>query len=154
MKPQIVESGFHNADLAASTTRTKTQEQQRQWYLRNAEKKKRYAKERYAANRAAIIEKAKEYRISKPHVTLASRLKCEYGISIQAYEAMLSDQNHCCAICSLKLDSESKASTPHVDHCHKTGRVRGILCSKCNASLGHIEKDGFLDAALSYLEKK
>lgn len=145
MKPQIVTMDDRKAKARA---------QQRDWYVRNAEKKKAYARAWYAANREVGIANAQEYRKKKPHVTLASRLRCQYGLTLTEYNSMQEKQNYSCAICGLLLDSRTKISTPHVDHCHTTGMVRGILCAKCNTSLGYLERPGFLPAALAYLEKK
>ena len=61
---------------------------------------------------------------------------------------MMVEQNACCAICKEFMQS------PHIDHCHKTGKVRGLLCQTCNSGLGmfHDQPDQ-LRAAAEYLEK-
>lgn len=61
-------------------------------------------------------------------------LKRKFGISLIEYNDMLSKQNNSCAIC-LKDRSLFKRRF-NVDHCHKTGQVRGLLCSPCNTSIG------------------
>lgn len=61
-------------------------------------------------------------------------LKKLYGISVEQFTEMLTRQNGVCKICH-KPESKKK-NRLHVDHCHTTGRVRGLLCSKCNAMLG------------------
>lgn len=66
-----------------------------------------------------------------------SRLKKKYGITIDDYEAMLRKQNGCCAICERKPGKRSL----HVDHCHDTGRVRGLLCFRCNFGLSWFNED-------------
>lgn len=53
---------------------------------------------------------------------------------------MLDAQGGGCAICG-ERNPKGKHSGFHVDHCHKTGRVRGILCHGCNVSLGHFKDD-------------
>ena len=128
-------------------------EQQRRWYLKNAEKKKAYVKERYRNNREDRIEWSKNYRKRKPEVTLASRLRCNYGLSVEKYEEMILSQDNKCAICGVGFNSEKRNTKPHVDHCHKTEKIRGILCHVCNMSIGHIERDGFLEKALFYINK-
>jgi Recombination endonuclease VII len=77
------------------------------------------------------------------------RLRCVYGISLEEYDAMLDSQGGVCAICKKKPD-EGKAL--FVDHCHVTGRVRGLLCGKCNSVLafGNDNPD-ILRAAIAYL---
>jgi hypothetical protein len=67
------------------------------------------------------------------------KIEIKYGISPEEYLKMHSDQNGCCAICGIhesKLDKRL-----HTDHCHTTGMVRGLLCNKCNTSLGQFESD-------------
>jgi hypothetical protein len=62
----------------------------------------------------------------------ASYLKTRYGITIEDFNRLLEQQNHTCAICERPFDR-----TPHVDHCHLTRWVRGLLCHRCNPGLGH-----------------
>lgn len=147
MKPQLI------TEEAEVKKRRHNPEQQRLWYLKNAEKKKEYVKKRYLENRENRISWAKEYRIRRPEVTLASRLKCNYGISVEQYNSMLYFQGNKCAICEIPFSTDKRNTKPHVDHCHKNGTVRGILCHVCNMSIGHIEKDGFLEKALIYLKQ-
>ena len=61
---------------------------------------------------------------------------------------MLAEQEGGCAICG----EPPKTSALHVDHCHDTGRVRGLLCFRCNSALGNFREDpAILTAALDYL---
>jgi len=77
------------------------------------------------------------------------RLKRKYGISLEEYERLLARQGGACAICRRTSDRMLC-----VDHCHKTGRVRGLLCHKCNAGLGCYDDDpSFLRMAAAYLER-
>lgn len=64
------------------------------------------------------------------------RLRHRYGITIEQYDFMLQAQGGVCKIC-LQEDPKGRLA---VDHCHKTGRVRGLLCRICNNQLGVIEK--------------
>ena len=61
-------------------------------------------------------------------------LQRKYGIGIPDYERILAEQGGCCALCG-KTKSMG-AGVFHVDHCHDTGRIRGLLCYPCNYSLG------------------
>lgn len=79
-----------------------------------------------------------------------SRYKRYYGISLDEREAMLAQQGHKCKICRVSLVTISRNT--HIDHCHKTGKVRGILCSQCNKALGLFKDDPHLvGKALMYL---
>lgn len=79
--------------------------------------------------------------------TRNSRIRA-YGISPERYREMLEEQGNRCAICR-----EGNKRAMSIDHNHKTGKVRGLLCDVCNMSLGHIERDGFLEKALEYIAK-
>lgn len=61
-------------------------------------------------------------------------LRKKYGISYAIYEGILFSQENKCYICrrKLKLTGKNTTMTPQVDHCHTTGKVRGILCRVCN----------------------
>lgn len=58
-------------------------------------------------------------------------LKRKYGISLKKYNSMLRAQKHCCAICGKHQCDEKRNFC--VDHCHRTGMVRGLLCLYCNS---------------------
>ena len=72
------------------------------------------------------------------------QLKCRYGITVEQYDAMLKEQSGGCAVCSAKSAYKNKSAILHVDHCHVTGRVRGLLCSNCNTAIGRFEEIGVL----------
>jgi len=76
-------------------------------------------------------------------------LKTKYGLSEDQYAELLSDQGGVCAIC--KTDAPGgRYGTFHVDHCHKTGIVRGILCHNCNVTLGKMGDS--VDGVMKYLD--
>ncbi len=71
----------------------------------------------------------------------------KYGITPEVYETMLIEQRGVCAICG-GVDSRKLA----VDHCHSTGRVRGLLCGTCNRGLGNFrDSTELLERAKGYL---
>ena len=79
-----------------------------------------------------------------------------YGITMDAYNDMLKKQNGCCAIC-LGDDPKSPARVNHwyVDHCHTTGKVRGLLCNACNRALGNFgDSIENLERAILYLKNQ
>jgi len=78
-----------------------------------------------------------------------------YGISLDEYNRLLEEQNHQCAICKQSgfvMKEEHKAKLM-VDHCHQSGRVRGLLCHNCNRALGLLQdsRQNLLNA-VEYLE--
>lgn len=60
---------------------------------------------------------------------------------------MLEEQGNRCAICN----EASTKRAMSIDHDHKTGKVRGLLCDSCNLSLGHLEREMFVEKAMRYL---
>jgi Recombination endonuclease VII len=103
---------------------------------RNAARRERYANDaKYRERRAAAAREKYasdgEYRERCKTLDRARHLKRKYGISIEEYTRLLHQQNHACAICERPFDR-----TPHIDHCHLTHWVRGLLCLKCNMGLG------------------
>ncbi|MEU7039883.1 endonuclease VII domain-containing protein [Streptomyces varsoviensis] len=76
----------------------------------------------------------------------ASHLKRSYGITEAQRDEMIASQMNICVICLA-------APAAHVDHCHQTGRVRGVLCFNCNSAIGKLGDDpGTLRRAIAYLE--
>jgi hypothetical protein len=74
-------------------------------------------------------------------------LKKKYNLTVEQYESMLAAQNECCAICGQKTDG-----VLHVDHDHKTGKVRGLLCRYCNQGIGFLQDNvSVLEKAIKYL---
>lgn len=93
-----------------------------------------------------------------------SHLNNKYGITLSDYNSLLTKQNGTCAICKLPetrvvrnaptIRGSNKPSNLPVDHDHKTGRIRGLLCTKCNLALGYFQDDvALLRSAVEYLTK-
>ncbi len=75
----------------------------------------------------------------------------KYGVTLADYEAMLAAQNGKCAICQTTPETQ-RYGVFHVDHCHATGKVRGLLCRGCNNILGVVKDDPeALRRAIAYL---
>lgn len=73
-----------------------------------------------------------------------------YGIDTEVRERMERDQDHKCAICSDYFEDSRKL---HIDHCHSSGKVRGLLCSQCNQAIGLMKDDrNILLSAIAYLD--
>ena len=95
---------------------------------------------------------AREYR--RTGARRETYLKWKYGISPDEYEKRLASQGGGCAICGLTAEEESHYTVLPVDHCHKTGVVRGLLCANCNRALGLLADDPErMLAAAHYLQE-
>lgn len=111
------------------------------------ERCKKYRQE----HREKAREYAQEYARKYPERIRKQWLKYKYGLTPKQHLQMYADQNGCCAIC--------KRTVPYdrifIDHNHKTGKVRGLLCQKCNAALGMInEKIRILKSMIRYIENE
>jgi hypothetical protein len=99
---------------------------------------------RYLKNRKWAGENKEVHRKS----TLNTRRKLEYGVSPEQFDLLLKNQENLCAICKIAIDH-----TSHLDHCHNTGKVRGVLCPNCNKGLGLFSDDIHkLYSAIKYLD--
>ncbi len=75
-----------------------------------------------------------------------------HGITMAQYDAMLEKQGGVCKICG--TNTPGGRGRYHVDHCHKTGKIRGLLCNRCNIGLGQFKDNSkILTAAAHYLNE-
>ena len=70
-----------------------------------------------------------------PSVYQNNHLKRNYGITLNEYNQMLTEQNNQCAVCHT-TDPGGKHGKFVIDHCHSTNKIRGVLCNNCNTALG------------------
>ena len=119
--------------------RIKLNEKMQEWREKNRERFRLYMRDYCRKNRDKINENQK-----------TTRIKRLYGITLEQFETLLKNQGGGCAICG----KEKKKYRLAIDHDHKTGRVRGILCSPCNRALGILGDsiDG-LQKATQYLNQ-
>ncbi len=108
-----------------------------------------YDKKRYLKFRKELLAKRKEYRYKHPKKVRNTKLKTKYGITLKDYYKLKRNQSNKCVIC------RQRKKKLVVDHCHKTNKVRGLLCVKCNTYLGYIQEDiSTLKSAIKYLQKE
>lgn len=85
-------------------------------------------------------------------VAQKNHLRRKYNLSLEEYTSKLEKQHHCCALCG-KTQKEEKSALC-VDHDHKTGQIRDLLCRVCNRALGLFKDDPqLLKKAAEYLER-
>lgn len=104
------------------------------------------------ANRERLAEYKRQYRQSHPEQNARVARKCLYGLTEGRYLRLLEEQEDGCAICG-RIPGPGEAL--HVDHCHSTGEVRGLLCLNCNHAIGKMgDSPDRLREAADYLEGK
>lgn len=82
------------------------------------------------------------------------KLREAFNMSLQDYDNLLKAQNKGCAICGREDSGSVSSPWLHVDHCHATQKIRGLLCVSCNNGLGRFRDDPVkLRAAADYIEK-
>lgn len=142
---------------------------QREWYAKNSEKliaktkawrernpdKVRVVEQKRSSDpekRAQRATRMRAWAKRNPDKVRNQKLKAAYGITLEQYNELLAKQNGMCAICG-SPPGDGRSKYLHVDHCHLTKKVRGLLCGNCNQGLGRFEHDvGVLSEAIRYLQ--
>ena len=143
--------------------REKKNKKQREYYQKNKKKISEQNKiKRGGENKELYNENQKLYRQNNPEKVTNYRLKSNYNITLYEYNEIFNNQDGRCLICNIELvhrldnlksyPSESILSGV-IDHDHETGKIRGILCNKCNMGIGLLKHDtSILLSAVKYLE--
>jgi hypothetical protein len=95
--------------------------------------------------------RAKRYRESNPETVKNTILKRKFGITLEQYKEMLLSQDNKCALCGTSEPGRGNLYF-QVDHCHKTMRIRKLLCTTCNVALGAAYDDpNLLEKMAAYI---
>lgn len=125
---------------------------------------RKFAKEYYARNPGLVGKKAKEWRLANADRIKSYRaanrqkhyrqeLVRKYKVSVGWFDSQMERQKGKCLGCGIALSWSTKQTTPHVDHCHKSSIVRGILCNRCNSVIGLCgDSPSLLTALAEYLK--
>ena len=123
---------------------------------------KKYHAKWYAEHKEKRLKQIATYTAGKPKEWIQAKgrkchLKRRYNITPQEYETKLASQDYKCALCGKDASDNKrggKLDPLHVDHCHKSGNLRDLLCYSCNSGLGQF-KDSIetLQKAIDYLHK-
>lgn len=98
----------------------------------------------YTDNKEVILARQRDQRAGQGH-----RRRHLFGLTPEDVKALIAAQDGCCAICRTPLPFEKFC----VDHCHTTGKIRGMLCNGCNVGLGMFrDRPELLSKAISYLK--
>lgn len=123
--------------------------------------KKREKRGFYSYCKECANKRTKKYQLDNPEkckiMYSKINLKKLYGLTIEDVERILKNQNYKCAICGREIFLHGayvdKSKIARVDHDHKTGKVRGLLCNECNRGIGFLKDNPMLLAnAIKYLE--
>jgi hypothetical protein len=102
----------------------------------------------------AFIARHPELKEKRQLENRKAQFKRKYNITLDFYNSMLSTQKNVCAICGGNHIQKNRKYL-YVDHCHKTGKVRGLLCMKCNSLLGYANDNvDILKSSIDYLLTK
>ena len=113
--------------------------------IENFQPRKTRSKNGFRASCRVCTKRPCQYIPQQGHKKQRKNLKYRYGITFEQYTAMLAAQAGGCAICG-------KSEKLRVDHCHATGKVRGILCHGCNIGLGvFLDSPELLRLAAAYV---
>lgn len=117
----------------------------------NAEKMAK-AKRKWAANnKEKTFAYKKKWKDGNPPKLRCGHLRKKYGITLAQWEELFTQQGNCCAVCKT---TDPGTQNWHTDHCHTTGKVRGILCSRCNLGIGRFKDNADLfEAVAAYLRR-
>lgn len=121
----------------------------RAWYARN----KQARLDAHKAWRDANKEHCAAYRKDLRGPRNAAHRRDRYGLTPDAFNALWLAQGGKCAICEDAPEGNGAMGVLHVDHCHATGKVRALLCQRCNKALGGFrDSPALLAKAKLYLE--
>lgn len=109
---------------------------------------------RQRAYREKAIKNNPDFKARRELSQRKARAK-RYGLTLEELNQLEDNANGCCEICKAKPTKTGMASMSlHVDHCHATGVVRGVLCARCNMFIGGVNYDiDILKEMISYIEK-
>jgi Recombination endonuclease VII len=133
--------------------RKKAAKQAREYRAKNPEKARANWRKWAAANPDKVFTDRRRKQIREwAAANRGKRREYKYGVSQEAFDAILQTQNFRCAACKSDLRA-IRSKHVHLDHCHDTGRIRGVLCHSCNMALGLMKEDSSrLKALAAYIE--
>jgi hypothetical protein len=119
------------------------------WYARNGIAARAKVRQWTAAN----SERVAAYRVTNRRRSYLQEAVRKYGVAADWFDVQMEKQGNKCATCAKTFDWGDKQTKPHIDHCHATGNVRGLLCNRCNTVLGLAEENkGLLSTLVEYLK--
>ena len=115
-----------------------TRQKEKEYKQKNKEKIAQKMKEWKASNKDHVDEYNKQWKTKQPDYFKDKHLKNTYGIGLVEYNEILNSQGGVCAGCGIEPEKTHRKRL-FVDHCHSTGKIRGLLCQQCNTALGMVK---------------
>lgn len=120
-------------------------------YQQKREHRIKKQREYWQNNKDKINDYKKNWLARNPDYSKRNDLKRKYNLTLEEFDLMMKFQNNQCLTCGKDF---TKRSDAHVDHCHKTQKIRGLLCSHCNTAIGLVyERKETLSNMINYLEQ-
>lgn len=108
------------------------------------------SKKYYKENKNKRTKTQNKWEKRNPNYRKEYGLKRYYNMTLEDHEQMYLKQNGCCAICDVPIEYNNIKT----DHDHKTGKVRGLLCARCNHLLAGLDDVEFFNRAMVYLDEQ
>jgi len=164
-KKEKIKEDFHKHNKNKKGIQGRCKECDKKWhharYLRDKEKINLQAKKYRLENKEKLDIKSKEWKIKNPDKVKKyqriTNLRREFNLEVEDYNKMYKEQNGKCFLCgepeTFYHPKHKKILMLSVDHCHKNGKIRKLLCRKCNNGLGLLkDSPELLRKAADYIE--
>ena len=124
----------------------------KEWVADNPEKRAEQKKRHYLKNNDRIDQKTKDWYNNNKERYYGNSIKRKYGVTLSEYNALRAKQNYRCAICGDHENDVGKKM--YVDHNHDTGKIRKLLCTRCNVGIGMMrDNPEILENAAKYIRE-
>ena len=131
-----------------SLHKEKILQNQRQWYLKHGLE---YFRKWQSENRDKVRKASNKWKYKNEDRRISYMLRWRYGVTSTDYDRLFILQKGRCAICFSFGTAKRRLA---LDHNHKTGTIRGLLCNSCNTGIGHFrDNTSLLNRAKTYLQK-
>lgn len=131
----------------------KRQEYSREYNLKNKERRKEWFNDWKQKNPERLKELKKKSAEKNRLIERERKLKKFYNMSLEEFNLLSERQNHKCTICKKDAALEKNKNLV-VDHCHRTGKVRSLLCDRCNRTMGSLEENiEILESMIKYIRE-
>lgn len=145
---------FHRSNASRDGLQAECKVCRRAYRNNSVESQRASSRRHYAKNPAKRMAATKLWRQRNAQASRFAKfrtsLRTAYGITVEKWAQMYDAQNRACAICLSRLEFDRSTT---VDHCHKSGKVRGLLCQQCNRGIGMLRDDvAVLGRAIEYIK--